>query len=261
MKDKKVLVLGEICEDFFRYGKCERLNPEAPTPVFTPTNEICTLGMAGNTSKNLTHLGVNTTLNIFKSPILRKERFVDEISNYILLRVDRFDDLVKPFDFNDLTNEYNFVDYDAIVISDYDKGLLTKDVLKKIFTTTKSSNIPTFMDTKKDIGEWANECTFIKINEKEFNNPKHQPIIQSTIFNGKLIVTLGSNGCRYKDKLFPTEKVEVRDVVGAGDTFLAGLVYGYLKNNDIEEAIKIANRLASNVVTKKGVALPNKKLL
>ena len=72
---------------------------------------------------------------------------------------------------------------------------------------------------------------------------------------------MGGKGCLYNKEIYPTKSVGVRDVVGAGDTFLSGLVYGYLKNGYIEEGIIIANKLSSDVVSKKGVALPNKKLL
>jgi sugar/nucleoside kinase (ribokinase family) len=117
------------------------------------------------------------------------------------------------------------------------------------------------MDTKKDIGEWATECSFIKINQKEYHNPSHYATLSSTMFNDTLIVTLGGNGCSYNGKHYETDEIAVRDVVGAGDTHLVGLVYGYLQNNDIEEGIIMANKLASDVVKQKGVALPNKDLL
>ena len=108
---------------------------------------------------------------------------------------------------------------------------------------------------------WAVDCSYIKINQKEYHNPSHYDVLSSTMFKDSLIVTLGGNGCSYNDKHYPTEEVAVRDVVGAGDTHLVGLVYGYLLNNDIEQGIRLANKLASDVVKQKGVALPNKKLL
>jgi len=58
-----------------------------------------------------------------------------------------------------------------------------------------------------------------------------------------------------------TIEVPVRDVVGAGDTFLAGLVYGYLIDGEIESGIRLANRLSADVVSKRGVALPDKKMI
>jgi D-beta-D-heptose 7-phosphate kinase/D-beta-D-heptose 1-phosphate adenosyltransferase len=257
MKDKKVLIIGETCIDEFVYGECYRLNPEAPTPVFTPKEIKRNSGMAGNVLDNLNHIGLNNDIITNQERIV-KTRYVDKVSNYILLRVDN-DNYIEPLNRNTIS-KIDFNKYNAIVISDYDKGLLTNDYLERIFIMASSYNIPTFMDTKKSIGGWASDCTFIKINEKEYSNPKHIEILKSTIFKDNLIVTLGSNGCMYKEEIYPTKKVSVRDVVGAGDTFLCGLVYGYLKNKEIKEGIKIANLLASDVVSKTGVSLPNKEL-
>lgn len=257
-KNHKILLIGEKCQDEFIYGDCDRLNPEAPTPVFTPTNRKVNQGMAGNVEVNLSHLGLDYKF-ITNKELITKTRYVDSVSNYILLRVDNEPE-IQPLTINDV-DIASLGKYDAIVVSDYNKGLLTKDFLNKLFMFAKSFNTPTFMDTKKDIDEWASECTFIKINQKEFQNPRHNSILSSTMFKQTLIVTLGANGCQYNSKVFPTKEVAVRDVVGAGDTFLAGLVYGYLKTNNIENGIEIANKLSANVVSKRGVSLPNKNII
>jgi D-beta-D-heptose 7-phosphate kinase/D-beta-D-heptose 1-phosphate adenosyltransferase len=253
---KKVLVIGEKCDDIFLYGKCNRLNPEAPTPVLTPTNSIVNPGMGGNVVENFKHIGIDCDF-MTNTEIITKTRYVDETSNYILLRVDLEPEIEPLTEINTL----DLKDYDAIVISDYNKGLLTKKFLERVFMISKSINIPTFMDTKKDIGEWATNCGFIKINEKEYNNPKHKEFLERGILKDNLIITLGGNGCQSNGKHYPTNEINVRDVVGAGDTHLVGLVYGYLKNNEIEEGIIMANKLASDVVKQKGVSLPNKELL
>ena len=71
-----------------------------------------------------------------------------------------------------------------------------------------------------------------------------------TIHN--LIITKGGKGAEYQGKLYPAEKVNVFDVVGAGDTFLAALTYGYLKYGTIEEAIPLANKAAAVAVSHRG---------
>lgn len=256
----KVLVIGEVCDDVFVYGSTNRLNPEAPTPVFIPEYEINNKGMAGNVCANLTHLGIDTKnlYETFQRDIITKTRYIDITSNYILIRVDTGDKISQTLTFSYLMETTKIEDYNAIVVSDYNKGFIDKETLTKIFLLAKGKGIPTFMDTKKSIGSWAEECDFIKINEKEFNNPNHKESHISTLFKDNLIVTLGSKGAKYKDTIYEAEKVPVRDVTGAGDTFLSGLVYGYLKSDkNIIEGIKTANKLASSVVSKKGVALPN----
>ena len=72
----------------------------------------------------------------------------------------------------------------------------------------------------------------------------------------KLIVTRGRRGCEYKNKIYPTHEVPVKDVSGAGDTFMAGLVYEYVKSNNIEKAIRYAQECTTKVVQKTGVATP-----
>ena len=72
----------------------------------------------------------------------------------------------------------------------------------------------------------------------------------------KLVVTLSNKGCQYKGKLFPVEKVQIKDVSGAGDTFLAALAYQYLITNDIESAVEFATHAASITVQHVGVYAP-----
>ena len=118
-----------------------------------------------------------------------------------------------------------------------------------------------FMDTKKIIGDWAKDCDFIKINKKEYEFEAHYDKLSNGMFDEKMIVTLGSEGCMYLGDIYETKKVEVRDVVGAGDTFLATLAMKYYETDDIAHSIKFANKCSTNVVTQKGVATPNFDLL
>ena len=67
-------------------------------------------------------------------------------------------------------------------------------------------------------------------------------------------MTQGKHGCIYQKKVYPTKEVPVKDVSGAGDTFLAGLVYEYIKTNDIEKAIEFAQKCTTDVVQKLGVS-------
>ena len=140
-------------------------------------------------------------------------------------------------------------DHDAIVVSDYCKGFLKTYDIQQI---AEMANCPVFLDTKKQLGDWCKDIDFIKINEFEHKkNFETIPNYPSLI--NKLIITRGSRGCEYKNKLYPVPKVPIKDVSGAGDTFLAGLTVEYLKSNNIEQAIKFANECATKVVQKRGV--------
>ena len=98
----------------------------------------------------------------------------------------------------------------------------------------------------------TSDIEFIKINYYEHNRTKH--LLNQNIYD-KLIITLGSEGCKYRDEVFPVPKVEIKDSSGGGDTFIAGLVAKYLETNDIKEAIKFANECATKVVQKRGVSI------
>jgi bifunctional ADP-heptose synthase (sugar kinase/adenylyltransferase) len=243
---KKVLVVGEYGIDRFVYGKIERINPEAPTPVLVPITTKENMGMAGNVFENLKSLkkfNVDFLRNSF--PAI-KTRYVDEKSNYILLRVDE----------NDIINRIEKIDeeyiksFDAVVISDYNKGFLEADDIRMIASHAKLC----FMDTKKAFDLWCYGIDWIKINEKEFNNPKHSRSILEGL-NESLIVTLGGEGSMYMGKKFPTEKTSVIDVVGAGDTFMSAFVYGILENKTPEESIIFANKCSTEAVKRRGVSL------
>jgi len=89
------------------------------------------------------------------------------------------------------------------------------------------------------------------MNEKEYEDIK--PYINLEEWKDKLIVTLGGKGCLFNGKIYPVDKVEVFDLCGAGDTWLAAFVYGMLKHKDTELAIPLANDAATQVVQRRGV--------
>lgn len=241
---KKILIIGDSCEDVFIYGKCIRLSPEAPVPIYNPIKKICNGGMSINVYNNLKALKIKCDIITNKvRPV--KTRYVDEVSNQMLLRVDE-KDIIYPIT-NDEIKEINYDEYSAIIISDYNKGFLSTDDIKFI----SENHQLTFLDTKKKIDDWCLNIKFIKINENEYNN--NNSYLKK--YNGNLIVTKGKDGAILNNsKYFLIENEHsVRDLSGAGDTFLASLVANYIKSNDICTAIRYANKCASWVVTQKGV--------
>ena len=207
------------------------------------------MGMAGNVYNNLVSLGVNCTLVSPQETII-KERYVDKQTNYTFLRVDR-NDRVQPVSFvgSDL-NRKSLAAYEAIVVADYGKGFLNEDAISHICDLNEN----VFLDTKKILGEFCRKAKFIKINELEFKAIQHD--IHMPSWADKLIVTLGERGCMYGEKFYPTEKVEVYDLSGAGDTFLAAFVAKHLETKNHEDAIKYANDCSTKVVQLKGVVTP-----
>jgi len=243
----KVLIVGDACEDVYIYGDCNRLAPEAPVPVFVPQTKTSNGGMSLNVFANLKSLGYDCDI-LHNTEEITKTRYVDKKTNHIFLRVDTDDKELNRIQDDNLNKDF-LNQYDAIVISDYNKGFLSEEDIEKI-----CYNHPlTFMDTKKNLGRWSKDCTWIKINEEEYQKTFNEIKHLTHIFDEKLIVTLSEKGCRYKGEIFPVDKVEIKDLSGAGDTFLAGLVCNYLNTNDIKQAIIFANECATKVVQRRGV--------
>ena len=230
----KVLLLGDSCEDEYIYGRCTRLSPEAPVPILDYAKMQTKPGMAANVCLNLQAFDIDITFLTNTEKIV-KTRFVDERSNQHILRVDN-EERVKPLLVPVATNSF-----DAVVISDYNKGYLTTE---KIFEIVEGATCPVFIDSKKTVLPNKPNC-FIKINDVEYEKLDDYNI-------DNLIVTKGSEGCIYKQTLYPAEKVNVYDVVGAGDTFLAALVYGYITTNNIDESLMMGNRAAAIAVQHSG---------
>ena len=255
-----VLVIGDSCKDVFIYGDIERISPEAPVPVFKPTHEESNDGMAKNVANNVESLDMHI-YTITNGNSIVKKRYVENRSSQMVLRVDEHDycDRIKIKKLQGIMNN-KFQSYtlmgtvdkiDAIIISDYCKGFLEESDIEHICKYNKN----VFVDTKKKLGKWIKDADFIKINELEYI--KNYILLSDDEFKDKLIVTLGSKGCRYNGKSFPVKEVPVKDVSGAGDTFIAGLVRGYLDTNSIYEAIKFAQECTTKVVQKHGVATVN----
>ena len=231
----RVLLLGDSCEDEYIYGNCDRISPEAPVPVMNLGRVETKTGMAGNVCLNLQAFNLNITF-LTNSEKITKTRFIDEKSNYQILRVDD-EKRIKPLMIPVMTDSF-----DAVVISDYNKGYLSTE---KIFEIVESSSCPVFIDSKKSILPNKSNC-YIKINDKESGNLNQSYPIDN------LIITQGSEGCLFNRTLYPAEKVKVRDVVGAGDTFLSALVFGYLRYQDINKAIVLGNKAAAIAVQHTG---------
>ena len=239
-----ILIIGESCRDVYQYGNCSRLCPEAPVPVFkTGFDTKINGGMARNVHNNILSLGISADLYTNQNwETINKIRYVDYRTNYIIVRVDQNDDMYGKVDLSDV----DFKKYDAIIVSDYNKGFLTQEDIQFI----AEQHPITFLDSKKILGKWIENIKYIKINDFEFERTRHK--IPKRLMN-KFIITLGPNGCKHKNKTYSVPKVEIKDTSGAGDTFIAALAVEYARSQKIEKAILFANECATSVVQKKGV--------
>jgi D-beta-D-heptose 7-phosphate kinase/D-beta-D-heptose 1-phosphate adenosyltransferase len=240
-KNIQVLVIGESCKDIFHYGEATRLAPEAPAPVFVPSYRKENDGMAGNVASNLRSLGADVILMTNTNPIV-KSRYIDDNTNHLLLRIDEGDNEVTPFYFtlNDIAK------YDAVIISDYNKGFLSESKIEHICNLHPL----VLIDTKKLLGSYCEKAAFIKINSHEYERTKQ--FISPKLLD-KLIITCGKDGAKYMSKIYPVPKVDVKDLSGSGDTFIAAFTFKFILTKNIDESIGFANEAATKVVQRRGV--------
>lgn len=237
----RILLIGDNCTDVYQYGTVDRLSPEAPVPVFVPTRTEERSGMAGNVRNNLEALGCDVTY--LHGETSTKTRLIDQRSKQQIVRIDN-DVESTPITFDtDIPNVY-----DAVVVSDYNKGTVSYELIEELVALS----IPIFIDTKKtDLERF--QGAWVKINELEYSKIKSEC--------SGLIVTRGSRGAGaiHHGINVHSPDVEVVDVTGAGDTFLAALTYQYLDTGDIEKAIRFANQASAVTVQHLGVYAPTLK--
>ena len=222
------------------------MSPEAPVPVFKLVETQTVPGMASNVDLNLKNLGINAYF-VHNAEEIVKTRYIDKRSGQHMIRVD-VESTITPWSGELLEPIESF---DAVVISDYNKGFLTYEAIEGIIKVAKC---PVFIDTKKtQLADISASHVYFKINELEYKSARSLP--------SNLIVTLGDRGAMLKlpesETLFEIKPVEVNDVCGCGDTFLAALVTQYLLTKDIEKAIIFANAAAGITVQHRGNYAPS----
>lgn len=238
-KSFNVLLIGDNCIDVYQYGTVDRISPEAPVPVFVPTHKEERPGMAGNVFNNLEALGCHVTYLFDKTST--KTRLIDHRSRQQIVRIDN-DVTSDPLTFETIVP----AGYDAVIISDYNKGTVSYELMEEIIASFKC---PVFIDTKKTDLERL-QGAWVKINELEYSKIKSEC--------SGLIVTRGDKGASviHHDIDCPAPQVEVVDVTGAGDTFLAALAYWYVNTKNILQSVRFAIQASAVTVQHVGVYAP-----
>lgn len=297
---QKLLCIGDLMLDRFFYGKVERISPEAPIPVMKIDREVYMLGGAGNAAANMASLKIPTVLagivgndeaaqtvrqhcrDMFgsddliltddKRPTTVKSRFVAQSQQ--LLRCDWEDDKeISTQSLNALQKELSshIETVQAILISDYGKGLLNKDLCQFIIKTAKARNIPVIVDPKgRDYSKY-NGATLIKPNKKELSEATglalktDEDVVQACkelIENHDLqalLATRGGEGMTLVTRDHHIEHIpsitrEVFDVSGAGDTVAAVITASIAVTPDFLAASLLGNYAGNIVVGKAGTA-------
>ncbi|MDR1285591.1 MAG: D-glycero-beta-D-manno-heptose-7-phosphate kinase [Campylobacteraceae bacterium] len=297
-KVPKILVVGDLMIDHYLWGSCERISPEAPVQVVDIKNETSALGGAGNVISNLVSLGAdvdvasvigddenkNDLVHMLKKLGVGTDMlfFEEERKTAKKSRVMASHQQIIRYDLeskSDISAESQekllkvvsdaILEYDLILISDYAKGVLTKEVTNGIIKIAKEKGKLTLIDPKGEDYSKYKGATLITPNKKEASiASKIQITDDKSLKNAGeklkkeleldfVIVTLSEDGMAIFDEnmtKIPTIAREVYDVTGAGDTVLAALGVGLSAGFYIYKAALFANSAAAVVVAKLGSA-------
>lgn len=281
----KIAVIGDYMLDRYIFGDVDRVSPEAPVIILNKKGQRESLGGAGNVFMNLIGLGVDAYLfscggysesdAVFIHPgrVPVKTRIMS--GNHHILRIDEEDIDPKYIDYDEVYWREDFeklfsLGLDAVIFSDYHKGMISTSIARTIITMCNDNNVPVIVDAKREFGKY-NGATVIKCNRKAFVDILHQFDIKSLdvrkMFECKYFVeTMGEMGISvYYEGIdgtdqpfedgegFDSPKVDIVDVCGAGDTVTAVMALIYAVGLPITTAAEMANKAAAETCRHPGV--------
>ena len=302
-----LLVVGDLMLDEYLWGDVDRISPEAPVQVVSINTEDFALGGAGNVVNNIValgakvsvvgvmgtgrngqlllnkfnELGVDTT-GIIEEPgrtTTQKTRII--AANQQVLRIDReTDKTISDPTINKMTRfiEDNIARVDVVLISDYGKGLITKDLLSRwLSPTLPGPDMPWVSPKGLDFSKYSG-ASLLTPNKKEaalasgvdiVNDSSLEMAADNILHNihlDKLLITCGKDGMVLFEKNRSPYRVraearQVFDVSGAGDTVLAVLGLAVASGLSIKDSVSVANTAAGIVVGKVGTATVSKQEL
>jgi D-beta-D-heptose 7-phosphate kinase / D-beta-D-heptose 1-phosphate adenosyltransferase len=295
-KSPRLLVIGDLILDHYLWGSCERISPEAPVQVINVNNESTLLGGAGNVINNLKALGaIVDVISVIgdcdasiqlrellktievdtKYIFLQKNRILSKKSRIIaaqqqVIRFDREDvEEISVDSQKKILNAFKSLikDYDVVLLSDYGKGVLTKELTKSLVNIAKKNSKKVLIDPKGIDYSKYKGAHLLTPNKQEASEAtrlaiKDDQSLIDAITMLKIefdldisVITLSDKGVAVYDKEFrihPTATREVFDVTGAGDTVLASLGFAIACELSIDEAVEFSNFAAGVVVGKIG---------
>ena len=304
---KNVLVIGDVMIDAYLWGNVQRISPEAPVPIVSVDKKEQRMGGAANVALNLKYLGANPIIasvvgtdeigdvfislmekrNLSVKGVLRTEerkttqktrvisdgqqllRIDDEISNTLS------ENLIEKFlqRIERLISEENI---DIIIFEDYDKGVISKDLISAVVEMATKASVLTCVDPKKENYNFYTGVNLFKPNFKEFTEGIKKEIAKNdidTIFlEAKkiikekkyqyLMVTLSEHGVFISDgesyHIVPAELRQIADVSGAGDTVISVAALLLASSLNMQEIAKYSN-IAGGLVCEKVGVVPIKK--
>ena len=293
---KSILVIGDVMLDKFMWGKADRISPEAPVPIISVDQISHSPGGAANVALNLSKLSANAHIlaivgddnesKLLEDSLIKdgvKVKFIKDIkkSTTTKTRIIAHGQQVVRTDYenkNDITSEqienikdalYDLsTEIDAIIIEDYNKGILVKDCIETILEMAAKHNLPVYVDPKRDNFFVYNKIRLFKPNMFEFEsminfdkqNKSFEELgkqLREKIDAEILMITRGKEGVTlFTDnnvQTIGTKARKVHDVSGAGDTAISAFVLSDLSGASIEESAMISNYAAGRVCEEVGV--------
>ncbi|MBN1879770.1 D-glycero-beta-D-manno-heptose-7-phosphate kinase [bacterium] len=302
MQGHKIMVLGDIMVDEYIWGDVRRISPEAPVPVVHVRNETMQLGGSANVANNLRSLdadvelvGILGTDDLAKRVItaldrlhinnegvlrmenretIRKTRIIAH--NQQVVRVDR--ETVVPISSD---TETKLIDYclsrlknvDAVIISDYAKGTLTRHLVQSIISTCRETGKICAVDPKVKNRDYYFGCSVITPNHHEASEMSGVPLdtnwqdaleeagkkLLHQLAADAVLVTCGERGMAIFVPDEPMQHINtvaksVFDVTGAGDTVISAMTLGLTSGLSYADSAVLANFAAGIVVGKVGTA-------
>jgi len=299
LKKPNILVIGDLMIDHYLWGSTNRISPEAPVQVIEVEKETKVLGGAGNVVNNLVALGADVSvISVIGEDEVGQEltKMLEDIDvkHYLICDEDRKstkksriiashqqvvrydheskDDISKQTEAMISLGLLEIIhEFDAILVSDYGKGVITDSLMGKINFCANGANVKVLVDPKgEDYSKYIGSY-LLTPNKKEAEHATKTKIDDDSSLKETLIklhntacvqvpmITLSEDGIAILDEnnnviKKPTVAREVYDVTGAGDTVLASLGYCLAKGMDIVKSIEFANLAAGVVVGKLGSA-------
>ncbi len=290
-----IAVVGDLMLDHYLWGRSERISPEAPVPIVEITKEEDRLGGAGNVVNNLLSLGADVlvssvvgrnhrrlfdlleekhidTSGFFVDPgreTIVKSRVIASHQQVVRYDLESTHPIAEDYEKKILSFlERHIAAIDIILLSDYEKGVLTASLTRQIITLARKHDTKLIIDPKKNFAKYSG-AWMLKPNKKELSLAAGFEIrskddllkagwkVKKDLDVDNLLVTLSEDGMAlFSDEFHevPTLTKEVYDVTGAGDTVLAGLGYFLSTSDDLLGAMHFANMAAAVVIGKLGSA-------
>jgi rfaE bifunctional protein kinase chain/domain len=309
-KNYSIAVIGDVMLDHYINGKVDRISPEAPVAVVSVNDFDDRAGGAANVALNIIALGAKCSLfsivgndsygkkltTVCKSKKINIDGLIQSKKRITTLKarvIGNNHQLIR-FDYEttlDITTDEEKLmiakfelalkksKFDAVILEDYNKGVLTKNVIKKIIEVCNKSGIPTLVDPKKNNFFEYKNCTLFKPNLKEIKDSLHEVSIKSDaanllhassqlklkLKNTISVITLAEKGVFYHEgktsKIIAAHERKIADVSGAGDTVIALLALGLASKLNTEDAVKLSNLAGGLVCEIPGVVSVNKNKL